>query len=156
MQEVRNNASYSVTDVQLSNWINFLLVVKYCAFCNSHVPLPGAATRREAFQSTGTWATPYQTHPTPDLQPKSQVCVGYVVLVQYRNGSGDLEWEIYPEVGAVYCRSQRSRGLRHPLGHWDRGFGSHLRRLFCVCAVLCAGSDLATVWSPVQGVLPSM
>jgi hypothetical protein len=29
-------------------------------------------------------------------------------------------------------------------------------RLLCVCAVLCAGSDLATGWSPVQGVLPTM
>jgi hypothetical protein len=26
--------------------------------------------------------------------------------------------------------------------------------LFCVCVVLCAGSDLATGWSPIQGVLP--
>jgi hypothetical protein len=29
-------------------------------------------------------------------------------------------------------------------------------RLFCVCAVLCAGSGLATSWSPVQGVLPTV
>jgi hypothetical protein len=28
--------------------------------------------------------------------------------------------------------------------------------LFCVCVVLCAGSGLATGWSPVQGVLPTM
>jgi hypothetical protein len=26
-------------------------------------------------------------------------------------------------------------------------------RLFCVCSGLCAGSDLAMGWSPVQGVL---
>jgi hypothetical protein len=37
-----------------------------------------------------------------------------------------------------------------PLEHWDRGFESHSRhgclyvRLFCVCAVLCVGSGLAT------------
>jgi hypothetical protein len=29
-------------------------------------------------------------------------------------------------------------------------------RLFCVCVVLCVGSGLATGWSPVQGVLPTM
>jgi hypothetical protein len=29
-------------------------------------------------------------------------------------------------------------------------------RLFCVCVVLCVGSDLATGWSLVQGVLPSV
>jgi hypothetical protein len=28
-------------------------------------------------------------------------------------------------------------------------------RLFCVCAVLCAGSGLATAWFLVQGVLPT-
>jgi hypothetical protein len=28
--------------------------------------------------------------------------------------------------------------------------------LFCVCVVLCLGSDLATVWFPVQGVLQSV
>jgi hypothetical protein len=28
--------------------------------------------------------------------------------------------------------------------------------LFCVCVVLCLGSDLATGWSLVQGVLPSV
>jgi hypothetical protein len=29
-------------------------------------------------------------------------------------------------------------------------------RLFCVCVVLCAGNGLATVWSPVQRVLPTV
>jgi hypothetical protein len=29
-------------------------------------------------------------------------------------------------------------------------------RLFCVCVVLCVGSGLATSWSPVQGVLPTV
>jgi hypothetical protein len=46
---------------------------------------------------------------------------------------------------------------------WDRGFKSHSGhgclhcvRTFCVCVVLCVGSGLATGWSPVQGVLPTM
>jgi hypothetical protein len=29
-------------------------------------------------------------------------------------------------------------------------------RLFCVCVVLCVGRGLATGWSPVQGVLPTV
>jgi hypothetical protein len=29
-------------------------------------------------------------------------------------------------------------------------------RLFCVCVVLCVGSGLASDWSPIQGVLPSV
>jgi hypothetical protein len=29
-------------------------------------------------------------------------------------------------------------------------------RLICVCVVLCVDSDLATGWSPVQGVLPTV
>jgi hypothetical protein len=29
-------------------------------------------------------------------------------------------------------------------------------RLFCVCAVLCAGSGLAAGWSPVQGGVPTV
>jgi hypothetical protein len=29
-------------------------------------------------------------------------------------------------------------------------------RLFCVYVVLCVGSGLATGWSPVQGVLPTV
>jgi hypothetical protein len=28
--------------------------------------------------------------------------------------------------------------------------------LFCVCVVLCVGRDIATGWSPVQGVLPTV
>jgi hypothetical protein len=48
------------------------------------------------------------------------------------------------------------------LESWCRGFESHSRhgylcvRLFCVCVVLYVGKGLATGWSPVQGVLPSV
>jgi hypothetical protein len=42
-----------------------------------------------------------------------------------------------------------------PLEHWDREFESHSRH-GCVCAVLCVGSGLATGWSSVQGVLPTV
>jgi hypothetical protein len=62
----------------------------------------------------------------------------------------------------LICRSQWPRGLRL-LKHWDRGFESHSRHgclyyvlLFCDCVVLCVGRGLATDWSPVQGVLPTV
>jgi hypothetical protein len=29
-------------------------------------------------------------------------------------------------------------------------------RLFCVCAVICVSSGLATEWTPVQGILPTV
>jgi hypothetical protein len=48
------------------------------------------------------------------------------------------------------------------LESWDRGFEYHSRHgclcvlLFCVYVVLCVGRGLATGWSPVQGVLPTV
>jgi hypothetical protein len=44
----------------------------------------------------------------------------------------------------------------------DRGFESHSKHgclcvhLFCVRVLLCVGSGLATGWSLVQGILPSV
>jgi hypothetical protein len=46
------------------------------------------------------------------------------------------------------------------LERWDRGFESHSRNgclcVYTVCIVLCVGSGLATGWSTVQGVLPTV
>jgi hypothetical protein len=50
------------------------------------------------------------------------------------------------------------------LGRWNRGFVSRSGHgylvcvcfFFCVCVVLCLGRGLATSWSLVQGVLPSL
>jgi hypothetical protein len=60
----------------------------------------------------------------------------------------------------VLCNwgSQWPRGLGNELSllaleRWDRRFESHWRH-GCLCVfILCAGSGLATGWSPVQGVL---
>jgi hypothetical protein len=61
-------------------------------------------------------------------------------------------------------RSQLSRGLRHEPSSPARTQGSWVRiplkawisvHLFCVC-VLCVGSGLATGWSPIQGILPTV
>jgi hypothetical protein len=61
--------------------------------------------------------------------------------------------------GGVVCRMNDLRSLES----WDRGFESHSRhwclhcmRLFCVYIVLCVGRGLATGWSPIQGVLPTV
>jgi hypothetical protein len=66
------------------------------------------------------------------------------------------------------CRSRWPSGPRHVLSSFARKPGTRVRipykawmfgvcmRLFCICVVLCLGSGLATGWSPVQGVLPSV
>jgi hypothetical protein len=49
------------------------------------------------------------------------------------------------------------------LEHWGRGFEIRTRHgclycvyLFCVCVVPCTGRGLATGWSPVQGIVPTV
>jgi hypothetical protein len=46
------------------------------------------------------------------------------------------------------------------LEYWDRGFESHSRHgcmcIYSVCVVLCVSSGLATGWSPLQRVLPTV
>jgi hypothetical protein len=63
------------------------------------------------------------------------------------------------------CRLEWPRLLRHKRSSLAQTLGSGVRiplevrlclRLFCVCVVLCVGSDRATGWSPVEGVLPTV
>jgi hypothetical protein len=61
----------------------------------------------------------------------------------------------------INCRSQWPRGLNFL--HFTEIVSSNLTqgmdvsfRLFCVYVVLCVGIGLATGWSSVQGVLPTM
>jgi hypothetical protein len=59
------------------------------------------------------------------------------------------------------CRSQCPRGLRRLSwlrGYRGRGFESRWRhRCLSFCVVLsCTGRDLASGWSPVQGVVPNV
>jgi hypothetical protein len=65
------------------------------------------------------------------------------------------------------CRSQCPRGLRHEPSLTARTLRSWVRiplkawmldclRLFWVCVVVCVGSGLATGWSLVQGVFPTV
>jgi hypothetical protein len=51
----------------------------------------------------------------------------------------------------VFARSNTGIMSSHPTWGMDVCV-----RLSCVCAVLCAGRGLATGWSPVQGVLPTV
>jgi hypothetical protein len=88
------------------------------------------------------------------------------------SGRWDDKWQGKPEVApnihsfeysqSLYSfgRSQWQRGLRHEL---SSSVGSNPTRsmdvcvrLFCVCVLLCVRSGLATGWSPVEGVLPSV
>jgi hypothetical protein len=43
-----------------------------------------------------------------------------------------------------------------PLKHWDRGIESHSRHGCLFAFILCVGRSLATGWSPVQGILPTV
>jgi hypothetical protein len=65
------------------------------------------------------------------------------------------------------CRSEWPRGLRHELSSLARTLGSWVRippkvlMSVCFCSVFvfvlsCVGSGLATGWSPIQGVLPTV
>jgi hypothetical protein len=51
----------------------------------------------------------------------------------------------------VFARSNTEIVYSNPTGVMDVCV-----RLFCVCVVLCISSSLATGWSPVQGVLPTV
>jgi hypothetical protein len=53
-------------------------------------------------------------------------------------------WTVFARLNAGIVGSSPTRGMGVCV------------RLFCVCAVLCAGSGLATDSSPVQGVLPTV
>jgi hypothetical protein len=68
-------------------------------------------------------------------------------------------------VNECVYRSEWPRGLRHELSSLARKLRSWVRIplktwmsvwVYCVCVVLCVGSGLVTVWSPVLGVLPSV
>jgi hypothetical protein len=59
-------------------------------------------------------------------------------------------------------RSQWPRCLKYELSSLARTLGTWIRiplktwMSVCVCVVLCVGRSLATGWSPVQGVLPTV
>jgi hypothetical protein len=63
---------------------------------------------------------------------------------------------------SIICRSQWPRGLRHELPSSTRTLWSWVQTPLktwmsvCVCFVFVIGSGLATGWSPVQGVLPTV
>jgi hypothetical protein len=74
-----------------------------------------------------------------------------------------LIWGTIPSCADHSSRAVWGMNCVRSLEGWDRGFESHSRHgclyrvcLFCVCVVLCVGSGLATGWSPVQGVLPTV
>jgi hypothetical protein len=69
--------------------------------------------------------------------------------------TGVFHWSA-PGGRAVYCIN-----YFRPLEHWGREFESHSRHkclyaLLYIRVVLCVGSCLATGWSPVKAVLPTV
>jgi hypothetical protein len=78
-------------------------------------------------------------------------------LAASREGLGSMsEWML------LLCRSQRPRSLRYELFSLALTMGSCARIPLKTWVALlyvfipCVGSDLATGWSPVQGVLPAL
>jgi hypothetical protein len=78
------------------------------------------------------------------------------------------KFKCFSVINKVNSRSQWPHCLKHELSSLAWTLGSWVRiplnawifglcmRSFCVCVVLCLGSDLATGWSLVQGALPSV
>jgi hypothetical protein len=70
---------------------------------------------------------------------------------------------IFMEVSEVFCRSQWPRSLRHELSSSVRTLGSWVRMqlkawvsAFILFVLSCVCSGLATGWSSVQGVIPTV
>jgi hypothetical protein len=97
------------------------------------------------------------------LVPRSRKCGSIRPVLNSLSTGTVLPMYIY-----IYSQSQLPRGLKHERSSLARTLGSWVRiplrawmfgmcmRLFYVCVVLCVGSSLATGWSLVQGVLPSV
>jgi hypothetical protein len=60
----------------------------------------------------------------------------------------------FPRVYASRLAARSRHNCLPPLKHWGRGFQPNLRHgclcVYCVCAVLCAGSGLTSGCSPIQ------
>jgi hypothetical protein len=67
-----------------------------------------------------------------------------------------------PPLVSIHDHSDQDMNLLRPLERLDRGFESHSGHgclcafILCLCCPVCAGSGLASGWSPVQEVLPSV
>jgi hypothetical protein len=87
----------------------------------------------------------------------------FFILWQFRviiDGVSICNWIYWPVTVAarskartVFASSDAGILGSNPLKAWMSGV---CMRLFCVCVVLCLGSSLATSWSLVQGVLPTV
>jgi hypothetical protein len=71
-------------------------------------------------------------------------CICKSTLVPIIAAAQSKEWNIFARSNTGIMGSNPTRGM-------DVGV-----RLFCICVVLCVGSGLATGWSPVQEVLPTV
>jgi hypothetical protein len=77
-------------------------------------------------------------HPYGNLSIRKRFHVPVTVAARPR------AWTVFARSDAVIVGSNPTQGM--DVGVW--------MRLFCVCVVLCIGTDHATGWSPVQVVLP--
>jgi hypothetical protein len=75
----------------------------------------------------------------------------YPTLIARRYPTQPITVAARSRASTVFARSNTGIGGSNPTLGMDVCV-----RLFCVCAVLCAGSGLAMGCSPVQGVLPTV
>jgi hypothetical protein len=100
------------------------------------------------------WAitTPLEERPT--LLPECALAKKLFLYLYGTRRVFNLRQSLSPPSTVV----ERSKGMNRLLllEHWGRGFEYHLSHA-CLCAfILCVGTGLATGWSPVQGVLPTV
>jgi hypothetical protein len=89
----------------------------------------------------------------------------YPTIIYPSIASVIISFDLFGNYRSIHGGSQWPRGLRHEMSSLARKLGS-LDRIplmawmsvcvYSVCVVLCIGSGLATGWSPVQGVLPTV
>jgi hypothetical protein len=99
------------------------------------------------------------------LRPKTVMYGSFITKFHCAVNRNGRERGVFRYAISAFCQSQWPSGLRHELSSFARTLGSSVRIplkewmsmcVYSVCVVLCVGSDLATGWSPVQGVLPTV
>jgi hypothetical protein len=69
---------------------------------------------------------------------------------------------VYKSIKHTHHSDRTAWGMKclRPLKYWDHVFKSNSRHAclsaFILLVLFCVGSDLVTVWSPIQGVLPTL
>jgi hypothetical protein len=111
---------------------------------------PRGMFRRQSEEVTGGWENCVECVPSPDKIKKNET--GRTCGTHGKKEAWENEYFHYVHVN--WAENFVDLGLC-PLERWSRRFESHSRH-GCLRAVLCVGSGLATGWSRIYGVLPTL